>query len=249
MFRLMLSDGDWERFQEGFRSVGIYRTCKLRMTVEGILWRMRVGSPWRDLPTEFGPWSTIYNQYNRWSEKGILPKLFAFFCKGIDSEWQFMDGTIVRAHQHSAGARRGEEIAIGSSRGGKTTKIHMLADAHGNPVFFEITEGQVHDMQQSEALLEHCKAGGSLINDKGYDSEKLREKAREKEITPVIPRRKNSEKPNPEFDQELYKLRHLVENLFAKLKQFRGLATRFDKLKRNFASVVYLACITLWIRL
>ena len=81
-----------------------------------------------------------------------------------------------------------------------------------------------------------------LIADKAYDSEHIREAARKNKMIPVIPRKSNSNKPNIEFDPYLYRLRHLVENAFARLKHFRGIATRFDKLARNYQSMVYIAC-------
>jgi transposase len=175
-----------------------------------------------------------------------------FFClRGeIDEEWIFVDGSYVRAHQHASGARLGNERAIGKSRGGATTKIHIAADANGNPIDFEITGGEVHDSQVADQLIDKCgQAGTSFVGDKGYDSEKIRQKIREKSMTPVIPRRTNSKKPNPEFDSYLYKLRHLVENLFAKLKHFRGVATRFEKLARNFKAILFLACSVTYLRL
>jgi transposase len=82
-----------------------------------------------------------------------------------------------------------------------------------------------------------------LVADKGYDSDAIRNKAREHGMKPIIPKRKNAKQPNPNFDSYLYKLRHLVENMFARLKQFRSIATRYEKLARNFESMIYLACI------
>lgn len=82
----------------------------------------------------------------------------------------------------------------------------------------------------------------SLLADKGYDSEKMREKARGKKITPMMPTRSNSKKSNPELDQQIYKARHQVENIFARLKHFRSIAMRSEKLARNFKTIVTLAC-------
>ncbi len=96
-------------------------------------------------------------------------------------------------------------------------------------------------------MIEKLEKGEYFVADKGYDADAIRDKAREANMKPVIPRRSNSEKPNPEFDAHLYKLRHLVENLFARLKHFRGIATRFEKLARNFKSMLYIAC--MWIAL
>lgn len=167
----------------------------------------------------------------------------------IDSEWVFADGSYIRAHQHASGARHGEERAIGKSRGGATTKLHVTADAHGNPIDFEVTGGDVHDAKVADQLIAKVGVADHFIADKGYDSEAIREQAREAGMKPVIPRKSNSKKPNPEFDSHLYKLRHLVENLFAKLKHFRSIATRFEKLARNFKAMAYLACTLIWLKL
>lgn len=175
---------------------------------------------------------------------------FFFELRGeIDSEWVFADGSYVRAHQHASGARIGEERAIGKSRGGPTTKIHMAADAHGNPIDFEITGGEVHDAKAAPQVISKVKSAENFIADKGYDSEDIREQVRAEGMNPVIPRKSNSKKPNPEFDSHLYKMRHLVENLFARLKHFRSIATRFEKLARNFKAMVYIACSMIWINL
>jgi transposase len=174
---------------------------------------------------------------------------FFFKLRGeIDTEWVFADGSYIRAHQHASGARLGEERAIGRSRGGPTTKLHIAADAHGNPIDFEITGGEVHDAKAAPEIILKVGKAENFIGDKGYDSEEIREKARASGMNPVIPRRSNSKKPNPEFDSYLYKMRHLVENLFARLKHYRSIATRFEKLARNFKAIVYIACSMIWIK-
>jgi transposase len=180
--------------------------------------------------------------------KGALERFFFKLRGEIDTEWVFADGSYVRAHQDASGARRGEERAIGKSRGGPTTKIHMVADAHGNPIDFEITGGEVHDVKVADQIIRKLDKAEYFIADKGYDSEAVRQQARDKNIIPIIPRKSNSKKPNKEFDSHLYKLRHLVENLFAKIKRFRSAAMRFEKLARNFKSIVYLACTVVCLR-
>ena len=177
-----------------------------------------------------------------------MGKVFFSLRGEIDTEWTFADGSFIRAHQHASGARRGEKRAIGKSRGGNTTKIHMVSDSYGYPISFEITGGEVHDSALALKLLDAVPKADYFICDKAYDSEKIRNYARSKSIKPIIPRRKNSSKANPDFDSYLYRLRHLVENIFARLKHFRGIATRFEKLARNFKSVVYIACLCMWLR-
>jgi transposase len=124
----------------------------------------------------------------------------------------------------------------------------VAADAHGNPLSIEITGGQVHDSQVAGLLIDQVN-GDNLIADKGYDSEEIRNKARSKNMVPIIPKRSNSKTPNPEFDEHIYKNRHVVENLFARLKHFRSISTRFEKLARNFKAVVMFACTIHWLKL
>jgi len=229
------------------REHGIYHKPKLRKMVEGMLYRMRVGCPWRDLPKEFGSWNTIFQKFNRWSSKGKLMLIFKALVQEPDLEWEFIDGSIVKAHQHSAGAPSDENQAIGKSRGGNTTKIHMAVDAYGLPIDFEITGGEVHDCKVAPEFIEKLPSADFTVADKGYDSEEVRDVIRKKSSIPVIPRKSNSTIGNTDMDWCLYKYRHLVENLFARIKHYRALATRFDKLKRNYVSVVAMACALLWL--
>jgi transposase len=247
MPRLMLTDEHWSKLRTIMREHGIYHKPNLRMIVEGILYRMRVGCPWRDLPSKFGSWNSIYQQFNRWSSKNKLINIFKSLVNEPDLEWALIDGSIVKAHQHSAGAASDEEQAIGKSVAGNTTKIHMATDAYGLPIYFEITGGEVHDCKIAPEFIEKLPISDYVIADKGYDSEALREIICKKSSTPVIPRKSNSRIGNADMDWGLYKCRHLVENLFARLKHFRSIATRYDKLKRNYSSMLALACGYLWL--
>jgi len=135
---------------------------------------------------------------------------------------------------------------MGRSRGGLTTKIHAIVDALGNPVMLSLTPGQAHDITQALPLLEHVEPE-AFLGDKGYDSDALIEKLEERGITPVIPSKANRKEPR-KTDFALYRERNLVERSFALLKQWRALATRYDKLAIVYrAAVVLSACIT-WTR-
>ncbi|WP_311948557.1 IS5 family transposase [Halomonas piscis] len=107
--------------------------------------------------------------------------------------------------------------------------------------------GEVHDSTEAQALIDGLPAGDALVADKGYDSERIREQVEAKGMAAVIPRRRNSKKGNANLDRGLYRYRHLVENAFARLKPYRAIATRYDKLKRNYESMVALACGFLWL--
>ena len=247
MPRLMLTDEHWSKLRTIMREHGIYDKPNLRRTVEGILYRMRTGLPWRDLPSFFGIWISIYQQFNRWSSKNKLMKIFKSLIVDPDLEWEFIDGSIVKAHQHSTGAASDGDEAIGKSVAGNTTKIHMAVEAFGLPIDFEITGGEVHDCKVAPEFFSKLPDADHMIADKGYDSEELRDLVRAKSSVPVIPRKSNSKTGNDDIDWGLYKYRHLVENVFARLKHFRAIATRYDKLKRNYSSMVAMACGFIWL--
>ena len=137
--------------------------------------------------------------------------------------------------------------AIGRSKGGLSTKIHATCDALGNPTGFHITAGQDSDLEGADALMEKLVLADAVLADKAYDAdERVREKLNERGCIAVIPPKKN--RINPQFyDKEIYKARHLIENFFAKLKQYRAIATRYDKTAQNFLGGIYLAATVIWL--
>ena len=113
MDRLILCDQQWERIAAHI--IGNERTRGSsgrdnRMFVEGVLWIVRTGSPWRDLPEVFGCWNSAFRRFSRWSAKGVWHRIFAAMADDPDFEYLILDSTIVRAHQHAAGAKRGLRI-------------------------------------------------------------------------------------------------------------------------------------------
>lgn len=247
MPRLSLSDELWLKLKLILHQCGVYDKCNLRMTIEGILYRLRTGLPWRDLPDFFGRWNSVYKKFNSWSAKGIWKIVLNHLIIEPDLEWGFIDGSYVKAHQHSSGAAGNDDQGIGVSRAGNTSKIHMVVDGYGLPVYFEITGGEVHDSTAADNVLADAPQFSYLIADKGYDKEELRAEISRRGSIPMIPRKKNSKVGNANMDWHLYKNRHLVENQFARLKHYRAIATRYDKLKRNFESGVAIACAMQWL--
>lgn len=136
--------------------------------------------------------------------------------------------------------------AIGRSKGGLSTKIHALTDALGNPIGFHLTQGQACDLDGADVLLKEFTAN-TLIADKGYDAdERVIERLVEQGKTAVIPPKRNRTLQR-EYDKDLYKARHLIENFFAQLKQYRAIATRYDKRAINFLGAIYLAAAIIWL--
>lgn len=127
-----------------------------------------------------------------------------------------------------------------------STKIHTLVDALGNPIAFFLTPGQAHDLQGADALLPEMRAD-TLLADKAFDAdERVIEPLLAAGKSPVIPSKSNRKLPRL-LDKEMYKARHLIENFFCKLKQFRAIATRYDKTARNFLAAIHLAAATIWL--
>jgi len=136
--------------------------------------------------------------------------------------------------------------ALGRSRGGFSTKIHIAVDALGNPLRFILTAGQCHDSPQAEALIEGYSTQ-ALIADKGYDSADLIEAVRGEGIEAVIPPRSNRREQR-QYDKHLYKERHLVECFINKIKHYRRIFSRFEKLSKNYLGFLSFVSALVWLR-
>ena len=127
-----------------------------------------------------------------------------------------------------------------------TTKVHLLVDALGLPMDFELTEGQRHDSQAAPTLIERCRPR-CLLGDKAYDSDAIRTQLRQMGSDAVIPPKTNRV-AKLDWDRDLYKARSEIECTFNLLKQARRFATRYEKTLRNYAAVVAIGCALLWLR-
>ena len=136
---------------------------------------------------------------------------------------------------------------MGRSRGGLTTKIHAVVDADGRPSRFALSAGQAHDGRMAEPLLQTISKGAILLADKAYDTNAIRAFAKQRQAWANIPAKSNRQESFP-FSQWVYRQRNPVERFFSKLKQFRGIATRYDKDPMNFLAAVKLAAAKIWIR-
>lgn len=134
---------------------------------------------------------------------------------------------------------------MGISRGGLSTKIHAAVDALGNPMRLLLTAGQTSEYTQAEALIEGLEAS-YVLADKGYDSDAFVFAITEIKAVPVIPSKINRKEPRA-FDRIVYKERNLVERFFQKLKQFRRIATRYERLARNYQAMLSLVSTVIWL--
>ncbi len=268
MNRHDLTDRQWERLKSLLppQKPPIGRpNLDHRIVINGILWIARTGAPWRDLPESYGVWSTVASRFYRWRKAGIWQRILEALQQRDDAagriDWQvhFVDGTIVRAHQHAAGAKGSNptQEALGRSRGGFSTKVHLRAEGGGKPMTFVLTPGQRHESTVFEQLLEQgaVKRSGPgrpklrprrVVGDKGYSAGRIRRYLHRHGIRVTIPRRRD-ERRRGVFDRAVYRLRNLIERLVNRMKQFRRVATRYEKRAQNYLAMLTVVAILLWL--
>ena len=155
-------------------------------------------------------------------------RIFEAISGDPDLEYLMVDGSIVCVHQHEASKKHRDEEAVGQSRCGLSTRIHAAVDALGNPVRLLIGPGQGSEMRQADALIEGIPSD-YVIADKGYDADTLIDSIKQAGAVPVIPPQSHRKTPR-HYDKHLYQDRNLVEHLFQKLKHYRRIATRYERL-------------------
>jgi transposase len=261
-----LTDREWKSirvFLPAERSGRAGRPWKPhRQVINGIFFILRTGIAWEDLPTEFGKFKTVYNRFRRWVKSGLWQRIFERLIARllgdgeIDFELWCVDGTVIRAHKAAAGAKKGEltteenaaKQALGRSRGGYSTKLHLLTDGQGIPLAVTATPGQRNEGPEFSSLMDAClinmfrKANRptAIAADKAYNTKEIRAQIKKLEIQDVIPKKSNQIQ-DPNFDKTTYKLRNIVERLIGWTKENRRIATRYEKIIDNYLAMVHIA--------
>ncbi|MEY6565886.1 IS5 family transposase [Streptomyces albidoflavus] len=253
-----------------------------RQIINGMVYKIRTGLSWRDLPERYGPWKTVYTRFRRYALDRVftraLHQIQARADAAGDIDWLVqIDSTVVRAHQHAAATgRKGggtddepDDHALGRSRGGLTTKIHLACDGKGRPLAILVTPGQRHDSVCACPLLERIRVPRTgpgrprcrpdqVIADKAYSSRGFRAYLRKRGIAHTIPEKIDQRRHRlrrgghggrpPGFDRGTYRRRNMIERCFNRLKGFRGIATRYEKTATSYEAAVTLASFLLWAR-
>ncbi|MFR7573595.1 MAG: IS5 family transposase [Blautia faecis] len=209
---------------------------------------LAVGLPGGISQNVMGPGKRFIPVARKWIEDGILDNIFRVLSLEAELTELSLMPLSSRLISIVLEQKRGPSNEIGHSRGGASTKIHAVVDAYGYPVYFMISEGQRNDINYAIPLLDHVDTNGSnVLADRGYDSNKLIDYIYTHGGEPTIPSRKGA-KFDRYCDWWLYKERHLVENYFLKLKAFRRIATRYDKLASTFLGIICIASILIWLK-
>jgi len=165
------------------------------------------------------------------------------FCTGLRCRPVLPGATTLSLVAAGGWRKRGDFVqAIGRSRGGRTTKIHALTDENGRPRVLLLTPGNVNDVTMAPALLATAGPIRRLIADKAYVSNLLRQRLDQQGAEAVIPSTASRKAPIP-YDKAAYRTRNLIERMWSRIKDFRRVATRYDKLARNYAAAVHIAAI------
>ncbi|MGA5769915.1 MULTISPECIES: IS5 family transposase [Streptomyces] len=207
-----LTDQEWELLAPLIPQAATGRPrVSDRQVINGMVYKIRTGISWRDLPERYGPWQTVYTRFRRYAIDGVftraLQQIQARADAAGDIDWLVqIDSTIVRAHQHAAAGRKGgisgrtnrNDHALGRSGGGLTTKVHLACDGKGRPLALLVTPGQRHDSVCARILLERIRVPRSglgrprcrpdqVIADKAYSSRGFRAYLRRRGIAHTIP--------------------------------------------------------------
>jgi len=243
--------------------------------INGILWRLHTGAPWRDIPWTYGRWETIYGRFRRWRRDGTWAKILTHLLDELEQHGRLghdlwlVDATIVRASRAAAGAenhprevptlagppsaqlKEPSKHALGYSRGGFGTKVHLLVTDAGIILGIYVTPGQQHESTVFKPLLRRLllrRRRGSpfwphkLAADKGYSYPHIRRYTKRLGVEPVIPTRKDQPR-EPTFDKASYKKRNRIERTVGHYKECRALGTRYEKLAVDYVALWMVAMI------
>ena len=237
-----LTEAQWNKIKFMFEEKAKVGRPQLnpRIVFNAIMWILKSGARWRDLPARYGNWNSVYHKFRLWCSLGLFERLLKLInANAKEATLLEIDSTFCKVHQNACSGKKDQ--AIGSSRGGKNTKIHVIINERMQLLNVVLTGGQVHDSEAAVALLKGIKLKGKkILADKAYSNEQIHFFIAEHEAVACIPDKTNF-KIKHDFDSELYKQRNIVERFFQRIKNYRHISTRYDKLALCFFNFVLLA--------
>lgn len=218
-------------------------------TLDGIWWVLSTGAIWNQLPERYGKWNSVWRSFSRWSKSGLFARMLTII-EALSEELSFsviIDATHIKVHQDATRSPlTAEDQKLGKTKGGRNAKISASVNAAGRLLALELVCGNEHDSKSFVSVLPRDLTGKDVLADKAYDTNKIRKAIAERGGRAVIPPKKNRKAP-AQYDKELGRARHLVENFFCRIKRFRRVNTRYEQTPENFIAFVTLAALADWI--
>ncbi len=215
--------------------------------VEAIFYVLRTAVAWRDLPPRFGPWESVYTRWRRWCALGLWQEILGLLSRRAVGRVRFIDGSHVKCHQFATNPAGGQAAqAIGRTKGGLNTKIAAIVEGRGRLMAAVIAPGQVYEVAASAPLLENLRRL-LLVGDKGFDSDALRRQMLAQGCVACVPPRSNRNCPTW-WSRELYRQRHKIENFFQRIKIYKRVSTRYEKLALTFLNFILVAAVFDWLK-
>ena len=202
------------------------------LVLESILFVLTEGCSWRAIDRPQARWNSVYQYFRRWCQRGTLEKVLTQFGPELAPGWHFVDSTHVKVHADGSNPAGGQvRQAMGRT---------AVVNARSQPIVIALSGGNQADVTLAAELTDCLLQDSTIIGDKAYDSSTLRQTASANGVKTCIPGRTNRTTAVP-FSAKLYRRRHRVENFFQKIKRYRRVATRYDKLGETFLGFVCLA--------
>src|SRR5258707_12051854 len=213
------------------------------LVLESILFVLTEGCSWRAIDRPQARWNSVYQYFRRWCQRGVLKKVLTQFGPELAPGWHFVDSTHVKVHADGSNPAGGQALqAMGRTKGGLNNKIHAVVNVRSQAMVIALSSGNQADISFAAELTDCLPENYTLIGYKAYDSSTLRQTAGAKGVKTCIPVRANRTTAVP-FSAKLYRRRHRVENFFQRIKRYRRVATRYDKLAETFLGFVCLAIV------
>ncbi|WKZ34455.1 MAG: IS5 family transposase [Anaerolineales bacterium] len=222
-----------------------------REILNGILWILRTGARWQDLPERYPPYQTCHRRFQEWVQAGVFEKVLQALVRDVKERGKldltecFIDGSFVIAKKGAEG--------VGKTKRGKGTKLMAVADRAGLPIAISVESASPHEVRLVESTLKSRftkERPGKLIGDRAYDSDPLDERLRKQGIELIAPHKTNRTKPRTQDGRPLrrYRNRWKIERLFAWLQNFRRIQTRHERILENYLAFVLLGCMIILFR-
>jgi transposase len=215
--------------------------------VEAICYVLRTAVAWRDLPAIYGPWNSVYSRWRRWCALGLWQEILRLLSGQAEGCVRFIDGSHIKLHQFGCNPAGGQQAqAIGRTKGGLNTKLCALVEGNGRLMAAVLAPGQMYEVEAAAPLLGDLKRV-LLVGDKGFDADALREKMLAQDCLACVPPRSGRRSP-AWYHRGFYRKRHKVENFFQRIKVYKRVSTRYEKLAITFLNFVLVASVFDWLK-